>query len=200
MVTEERPDAVTDRAAPKSTERPMSKAMAASGCVRIQTLEQARDLADLLSVGCPDANSIAIGLAELMINGIEHGNLGIGFEEKTKLIERGTWLQSVERRLRLPENADKHLTVRYSRDGSTMRISIEDQGRGFDPKPFMHFGDRRWKKGHGIGIAVARVSGFESVEYREPGNLVEVTVRLEAPAEKTGRSPMVSEVKPAKTD
>ena len=200
MVTEERPEAVTGRAASRSTEPPTSQPLAASGCVHIKTLEQARDLADLLSVGCRDVNSIAIGLAELMINGIEHGILAIGFEEKSKLIERGIWLQSVERRLKLPENAEKYLTVRYIRDGSMMRVSIEDQGPGFDPKPFMHFSDQRWKKGHGVGIAVARASGFESVKYQNPGNLVEVVFHLETPGGNAGSSPTTSQDKPAARD
>lgn len=150
------------------------------GCVHIRTLEQARDLAFHLAQGCERPDAIAIGLTELMINAIEHGNLGVGSEQKSKLVKRGIWLSSIERRLRMPEHADKFVTVSYHRCGTRMKVRIRDRGEGFDPAPYLAFDHRRRGSGHGYGIAVANASGFDSLRFIEPGNLVEVTVRLEA--------------------
>ena len=45
----------------------------------LQTLEEAEAVAGLLALGARDAETVAMGLAELLVNGIEHGNLGIDF-------------------------------------------------------------------------------------------------------------------------
>ncbi len=151
-----------------------------NGCVHVRTLEQARDLAFHLAQGCEEPDAIAIGLTELMINAIEHGNLGIGPEQKAKLLERGLWQSSIERRLRMPEHAGKFVSVSYRRDGTSMQVRIRDRGEGFDPAPHLAFHHERRGAGHGYGIAVAGASGFETLRFIEPGNLVEVTARLEA--------------------
>jgi hypothetical protein len=35
---------------------------------------------------CPDPESVQIALSELMLNAIEHGNLGLGFARKGQLM------------------------------------------------------------------------------------------------------------------
>ena len=63
-----------------------------------QTVEQARDLGTLLANTCPDPNATVIGLTELLVNAVEHGNLGITYEEKTRLFANGTWGDRAGRR------------------------------------------------------------------------------------------------------
>ncbi len=74
------------------------------GRFRYRTLTDARALAALLANACPRSDAVAMGLTELMVNAVEHGNLGITYAEKSALIQSGTWQQEVERRQAMPEN------------------------------------------------------------------------------------------------
>ena len=63
-----------------------------------------------------------IGLVELMINAIEHGNLGITYEEKTDLLDSNLWSVEVNRRIRLEENKNKYAVVTYQKKRRLHRI------------------------------------------------------------------------------
>ena len=39
----------------------------------------------------PQPETLAMGLSELLVNGVEHGNLGIDFAEKSRLRESDCW-------------------------------------------------------------------------------------------------------------
>jgi hypothetical protein len=54
---------------------------------------------------------MVVGICELLLNAVEHSNLGITYEEKTRLDEPGTWEAEVHRRLRLPEYANTQAHV-----------------------------------------------------------------------------------------
>ncbi|MFN2441791.1 MAG: response regulator, partial [Thermoanaerobaculia bacterium] len=99
---------------------------------RLQTVDEAKAVGAILANVCPDPYSAVIGLTELLLNAVEHGNLGITYEEKSTLKHRDEWSDEVERRLALPENADKRVTVRYARTGDESRFTITDEGEGFD--------------------------------------------------------------------
>ena len=146
------------------------------GRFRVRTLPQAHALAAGLSTLAADAPSVALGLVELLINGIEHGNLGISFHDKAGLLAADAWEREVEARLALSENADKYVQVHVQREGSVMRISIRDCGPGFEWRRFVDLDESRALHPNGRGIAVARHIAFRSLEFVEPGNEVIVSV------------------------
>lgn len=143
-----------------------------------QTLEAARDLAILLANACPDPQRVVVGLTELLLNAVEHGNLGITYREKGELCEEERWEQEVASRLAHPLNADKEVQVRFTRGPEEIRLVIRDQGDGFDWQAFLEMDPARANDSHGRGIAMARLLSFDSLEYRGCGNEVEVAVRL----------------------
>jgi DNA-binding response OmpR family regulator len=143
-----------------------------------QTLEDVKQLTLLLAQLCPDPDSVAIGLSELLLNAIEHGNLGIQYQEKGKLIAKGLWLQEVERRLEMPENQSKYVSVSFQREERQITFIISDQGVGFDPAEFMDFNTDRATHAHGRGIAMSRLLSFDDVEFLGAGNQVRVRVFL----------------------
>jgi hypothetical protein len=55
----------------------------------------------------PEPRSAVYGLNELLINAVEHGNLGITYDEKIKLVVEGRLESEIERRLALPQNQAK---------------------------------------------------------------------------------------------
>ena len=122
------------------------------GKFTFKTLEEARNLAALLANACSDAGHVVLGLTELMVNAVEHGNLGISYEEKTRLNALGEWESEVERRLKL------------------------DQGAGFEWENYLDLSPDRAFDSHGRGIAMARSISFGQIEYRGKGNEVSVTV------------------------
>lgn len=146
--------------------------------LHVRTVNDARDTAAVLANTCPDPSSAVIGLTELIVNGIEHGNLGISYEEKTQLNADGTWEQEVARRLALPENAGKYVELLLDRSPGELRFTIRDQGPGFDWKTYLTVDPRRAFDNHGRGIAISCAMSFDSVEYRGTGNEVVATVKL----------------------
>jgi CheY-like chemotaxis protein/anti-sigma regulatory factor (Ser/Thr protein kinase) len=141
-----------------------------------QTVEQANDLGMLLANTCPDPTATVIGLTELLVNAVEHGNLGITYEEKSRLYASGGWNDEVQRRLALPENASKHAEVSFERSDGCIRFVIRDQGNGFEFQRYMQVDPHRAFDTHGRGIAMANRLSFSHLEYRGCGNEVVGTI------------------------
>lgn len=140
----------------------------------VRTLEEAETAAGLLSLGAADPESVAMGLAELLVNGIEHGNLGIDFATKARLKSDDVWMDEVTRRGSLLENAHKTVKVRLRRDGGDFCVHVQDEGDGFDWEPFLELAPERAFAPNGRGIAISRQIAFTSMEYLGKGNQVEV--------------------------
>jgi len=138
----------------------------------IQTVDEARDLGMVLANACPDPMSTVIGLTEILVNAVEHGNLGITYEEKSQLNAAGQWETEVTRRLSLPENATKHVEVQMTRENGCVRFTIRDQGPGFDWQRFIDIDPARAFDNHGRGIVIARTLSFDTLEYHGCGNEV----------------------------
>lgn len=144
----------------------------------IRTVDQARDVASVLVNTCPDPESVVIGLTELLVNAVEHGNLGITYDEKSALNASGTWEAEVQRRLALPENAQKRVELRMERTADELRFIIRDDGPGFEWRKYLEVHPQRAFDNHGRGIAIARAMSFDRVEYRGSGNEVVAVVSV----------------------
>lgn len=139
-------------------------------------LKDARDLARLLASVCPEPSVAILGLSELLINAIEHGNLEISYDEKTDLNDQGTWEQEVERRLNLPAYQSRHAIVRFTRASDGLLFDIIDQGKGFDWEHYLEMRPERVFDNHGRGIAMAKMLSFSQLEYLGKGNHVRAMV------------------------
>jgi DNA-binding response OmpR family regulator len=146
----------------------------------LQTVDHARDIASILAQTAPDPSTAVVGLTELLLNAVEHGNLGITYEDKSKLNDKEVWMREIERRVALPENSGKRVEVRFERTTTHVRFTIRDQGNGFDWKRFLDIEPSRAFDTHGRGIAMARRFSFDSLEYRGSGNEVVATIRLKS--------------------
>jgi len=143
---------------------------------RYRTLEEGQALAAALATVCAEPERAAMGLVELLVNAVEHGNLGIDFEEKARLLSAGQWQSETTRRLQLPENVDKFVEVHACRVDGEIVVFIRDRGQGFDWTKFLTLDESRAFFPNGRGIALARQIAFRSVEYRGCGNEVEVRI------------------------
>lgn len=152
------------------------------GVFQFRTVTRATALATLLSQTCPDPERTVVGLGELLVNAVEHGNLGITYEEKSTLLQSGGWEAEVERRLALPENRDKQVEVSFRRDDVSIAFTIADEGPGFDWRRYLTVAPERVFDSHGRGIAMANLMSFQRLEYHEPGNRVTAVVSLDQEA------------------
>jgi DNA-binding response OmpR family regulator len=140
---------------------------------QFQSLAEANDIAALMAKVAPDPEQVVLGLAELMINAVEHGNLGIQYEEKGALLMNGEWHNEIQRRLQHPAYAGKRATLKYERDPDGFRFLISDQGLGFDWQKYLTMHPDRAFDLHGRGIAISAGCCFSRLEYRGTGNEVE---------------------------
>lgn len=142
--------------------------------------DQARNLATLVANAAPEPGRVVLGLSELMINAVEHGNLGIGYTQKSALIDQGRLADEIRERLERPEFAGRRAELEVSRDENEVRFLIRDQGAGFDWQGYLEMSPDRAFDTHGRGIAMSRMISFDRLEYRGGGNEVLAAVRLPA--------------------
>ena len=127
---------------------------------------------------------IILGLSEIINNAIEHGSLGITFEEKSNALKASCFYPlAIERSQREPYK-DRVVTVRSRIFPNLRRIEffVADQGNGFnwhslpDPKEKENILNR-----NGRGIMMARYA-FDEMIYNEIGNEVTLVVNLDIPS------------------
>ena len=143
-----------------------------------RTPQEARDLATMVAHVASDPQRVVLGLSELMLNAVEHGNLAITYEEKSLLIAEDRLADEVSRRLELPEYAHRRARLTLERLPGVIEFTLRDEGRGFDWQRYVEMSPDRAFDTHGRGIAMARLLSFESLEYRGIGN--EVVARTHA--------------------
>jgi len=143
------------------------------------TLREARDLALFLADLSMSPERTVTGYLELLINAVEHGNLGISYADKTKLLIADSWDEEIESRLQSPPYADLRVNVHVDRNAEKLTVTITDQGQGFDWSKYLEFDPERVFDLHGRGIAISRGACFDELEFMGKGNSVMVTVRLD---------------------
>ncbi|CAK0763016.1 Response regulator [Gammaproteobacteria bacterium] len=150
------------------------------GTFRCRTLAESRELAQGLAHACPNPSLAVLGLQELLVNAVEHGNLGITYAEKTKLMIEYRWLDEVERREADPTYRTRQVTVSLTRSPKELRLIIQDEGNGFVWEKYLELSPERAFDPHGRGIAIARMTSFDTIEYSGNGNTVTVTIAIPA--------------------
>jgi DNA-binding response OmpR family regulator len=139
---------------------------------QFNTLEQANALSKMIANLYPSPVKVIMGITELLINSIEHGNLGISYAKKTELITNGNWADEINHRLQQEQYKEKYSIVKYSHSSSGIKLIIKDQGDGFNFKKYLTVDPVRAFDPHGRGIAVAAMISFDKIEFIGLGNEV----------------------------
>ncbi len=148
------------------------------GRFELRTLDEARHLAELLAYAFPDPSRAQLGLTELFVNGVEHGNLKLSYTEKSALLKTGTLDHEIASRLALADYAQKRVRVSLDRTETALRMSITDDGEGFDWNQYLDLDGARSTDGHGRGIAMAKAISFDQLDFQGCGNQVVASVSL----------------------
>ncbi len=149
-----------------------------SGTFRFKTPDEAKNLAMLLAHAYPDADRAVTGILELALNAIEHGNLHIGYKEKSRLIEEDKLEEEIARRLTDSPYSSRIATAHFTRQSGRLCLQITDQGDGFEWQKYLDFDPERAFDTHGRGIAMANKLSFDKIEYRGNGNQVATVFEL----------------------
>jgi DNA-binding response OmpR family regulator len=165
---------LTDRIADIENMRPLVQ----QANFQIKTIEDARSLSSVLAYITPNPKETSVGLFELMLNAIEHGNLDISYLEKTELIKKGGLQKEIARRLDLAENCEKRVSVVFNRTSEILEFTISDTGNGFDPLSYLDFSIERAMDNHGRGIMIANKLSFNELEYQNNGSKVTARIHL----------------------
>ena len=113
-------------------------------------------------------------LKELLVNSVEHGNLGITFEEKTESLANDEYFQVLIDRQKDPKNIAKKISIEYSLHSDRVEFRITDAGDGFDHVKMLNRSKNDISLvpvGHGRGIMMAR-EFFDKIQFNEKGNSV----------------------------
>ena len=132
-------------------------------------------LADEIKLSCRIPRShlpgIRMGLHELIVNAIEHGNLELDSELK----QRHDYLDFLKRRSLERRYRERRVTIEVTIAAEAFTCVIRDQGPGFDWHSLPDPGDPdNLFKPHGRGIIMAG-NFFDEFSFNESGN--QVTVR-----------------------
>ncbi len=117
---------------------------------------------------------VRVAVREIIVNAIEHGNLGISYDEKSRAIESGDYLGFVARRQKDPRYRDRKVTVSSAVNPRRFLLRVSDQGDGFDHRKLGSAdAEQLMRDGipHGRGILMARGS-FDLVHFNDKGNSV----------------------------
>lgn len=117
---------------------------------------------------------IRVAIREMLVNAIEHGNLGISFDEKTKALGQGNYFNVIHERQRDSRFRDKKLIIDYTLDEEKVMYRISDEGQGFNHEAIMGLDpaiENEKLLTHGRGLFMARAT-FDTIEFNEKGNTI----------------------------
>jgi len=118
--------------------------------------------------------NLKIGIEEMLTNAIEHGNLGITFEEKSQAIREGRLEQLVAERAAEAERAGRRVFIASRLTSDQFEVTIRDEGSGFDWRALPELIPENLLAFNGRGIFLTKIY-YDEVVYNEIGN--EVTLR-----------------------
>jgi response regulator RpfG family c-di-GMP phosphodiesterase len=147
------------------------------GTFLVRTVQDSQALSARLAAACRDPDK-GMALFELLVNAVEHGNLGISYGDKSRLLAQGAHQAEIERRLGLVEYRDRRVSVELRRDADRLQITIQDCGSGFDYQKYLTVDPQRLFDAHGRGIMMAM--SLLDVEFVDPGNEVRVSMLLQS--------------------
>ncbi len=146
-----------------------------------RTLEEANALVAQFSQLCPIPDLAAMGLSELLINAVEHGNLELSYADRTRLKWEDGWELELARRISMPVYRDRQARVLIAVEPDEIVFTIQDQGSGFAWEKYLEFSPDRAFDPNGRGIAMARSLSFSAIEYQGSGNTVVARVKRVQP-------------------
>lgn len=117
-----------------------------------------------------DRYKLQMTLMEFLTNALEHGNLGITYDDKTKWLMAGKDMMALlQERNKDPKYADRKIHITYTIGKAKSKFTIRDDGEGFDWRKYVS--REMTEELHGRGIALSREL-TQNINYNDKGNEV----------------------------
>ena len=120
-----------------------------------------------------ESTLVRIALREILVNAIEHGNLNITFDEKSKVKSHKEYMKILAQRQKDVRYKDRNILIEYSINENKVVYKITDDGDGFNHEQYIsrieEVNDSLLS--HGRGILMAK-NIFDEIIYNEKGNQV----------------------------
>ena len=126
-----------------------------------------------------DIFSMRLALYEMLINAVEHGNLGINYETKKNLLSAGIdYIEYLDNLCKQDPYYNRKIEISYHYQKDSISFVVKDEGDGFDVQKF----ENRDIKGellalHGRGIIISKFN-MDEIVYNEKGNEVRLTKKI----------------------
>lgn len=134
--------------------------------------------------------NLQFALMELLSNALEHGNLNITQDEKSKYNKMyGDSSDLVEERSTDPKYSSKQITLMYAIGREKSTFTIRDEGHGFDWRKYLENGNSNEKFSNTHGIAMVNTL-VEDLCYNEKGTQVSFFIKNQIDSTNTVPSAM----------
>lgn len=143
---------------------------------QFKTLAEATTLAAELAAYTPNRSMAMMGLSEMFLNAIEHGNLGIEFSTKSMFASEKQWFEEINKRLLDSANINKYVTVTTEITPHAIKFTVTDQGHGFDFEKYQDIKNVPLTDTNGRGILISKEAAFDKLIYTAPGNTVDCII------------------------
>lgn len=135
-----------------------------------------RNLGEIGLVDKDYISNIKFGIQEMLINAIEHGNLEISYEKKTRFLKKGIDINKIIRKYALKKEFIKRkVTIKYYLTKDKVIYIIKDEGNGFDWRQIPDVINSNSLLEHGRGIIMTK-NYFDEFYYNEKGNQVTMII------------------------
>jgi len=124
-----------------------------------------------------EITNLRIGLREIIINAIEHGNLGISYEEKNGISGKSDYIDYIAKKQNEAPFSSKKVIIRMQLLPKKVVFEVEDEGNGFDHRKISSAArDNKIQTDENRGKGITMAYGiFDEISYNEKGNKVTLT-------------------------
>lgn len=128
-----------------------------------------------------DVESVSLALSEALVNGIEHGNLGIGFQQKSTALRESGYQELLEELVADPSLQEREIQLEYELTPGQAFFRVKDHGDGFDwrnrPDPT---DEENLLRENGRGLSIIFLF-MDEVGFNESGNEIWMVKKFPAP-------------------
>ncbi len=116
--------------------------------------------------------TLNLAIFEALTNALEHGNLGISYDEKSGLVGSGDYINYLMDKCKKDPYCNRKIHIDYHISRSVIKVSIEDEGRGFDAATYMEdVADQVSEEYHGRGLMLI-YKIMDKVSFNTTGNRI----------------------------
>jgi DNA-binding response OmpR family regulator len=117
-----------------------------------------------------EVEAISLSMTECMINAIEHGNLGVGYQQKSEALRAGAYQNLLEERMADPELDARRVRLEFEMTPQGMTVTVSDEGEGFDWRNRPNPNDpENLLKEHGRGLSIIHLF-MDEVSFNDSGS------------------------------